>query len=230
MNNTAAKKTEEDLPQGLKKSSSVSGLRMNKSLKALHEEKPALSTSYSGSTIKKGTMPTGGTRVIDLNEKPKALKFVQPQSIPRSSSASTFEKEGTDVIHDNPAPLQPLTSSIPAQRSVLSGSSTTAGNSQQQGNIIHVTVNNFMAPLNNVNNVIQSPGMNNIGFEKINKEPKGSRYAQENTNNPTSVERRLESGGSIAMSDSSRNGGMTEGNFGELQQDKSNLEVFDLRE
>jgi len=203
---------------------------MNKSLKALHEEKPALSTSYSGSTIKKGTMPTGGTRVIDLNEKPKALKFVQPQSIPRSSSASTFEKEGTDVIHDNPAPLTPLTSSIPAQRSVLSGSSTTAGNDESdknrnmQGNIIHVTVNNFMAPLNNVNNVIQSPGMNNIGFEKVAGQSKNSRYAAENTaTNPTSVERRLESGVSIAMSDSSRNGGniISEGNFHEPQQSQS---------
>jgi len=70
-----------------------------------------------------------------------------------------------------------------------------------------------MAPLNNVNNVIQSPGVNNIGFEKPSGQQgaKNVRYNENTTTaNPTSVDRRLESGGSIAMSDSSRNAGESE--------------------
>jgi len=145
---------------------------MNKSLKTLHEDKSNVASSFTNSitSMKKGVIPTAGTRVIDLNEKPKTLKYTPVQSIPRSSSASHFEKEGTDVIHDNPAPLTPLTSNIPPQRGVIPSSTIAHTKSLDNevnrnvggGNIIHVTVNNFMAPLNNVNNVIQTTTSNLI--------------------------------------------------------------------
>ncbi len=96
---------------------------MNKSLKTLHEEKSNPSpnpTNLKATSTKKGVTPTAGTRIIDLNDKPKISKT--PQTMPRSSSATQFDKEGTDVGHD-PAPLTPLSSNIPPQRNILQGSS-----------------------------------------------------------------------------------------------------------
>jgi hypothetical protein len=115
------------------KDTSKSGLRMNKSMKTLHEEKGSSSLNSSYSTLLKKTVPN---KVVDFTEQPpqqssgsKNYKYQPTQNLPRSSSASTFEREDPNEKVSN-----------------------------INGNIIHVTVNNFIAPLNNVNNIIQPGG------------------------------------------------------------------------
>lgn len=120
-----------------KANSTQSGLRMNKSLKTLHEDKGSSSLNSSYSTLLKKTVPN---KIVDFSEQPpssnsKTHKYTPSQSLPRSSSASTFERE-------DPSEKEHKISNI-------------------NGNIIHVTVNNFIAPLNNVNNIIQPNYMEN---------------------------------------------------------------------
>ncbi len=125
---TKEESTPDVLTTKIASANSTGGLRLNKSLKTLHEDKNApagnaLNNSYSA--IIKKTVPS---KVIEFSEQPlKGIKFGNQtnSTLSRSSSAQQFEREEE----------APKISNI-------------------NGNIIHVTVNNFIAPLNNVNNVI----------------------------------------------------------------------------
>lgn len=101
-------------------------MKMNRSLKTLHEEKPNLNNSHS-SAMRKGAVPIGGTRTIDLNDtSSKNGKVPQPQTMARSSSASQFEKEGSD-FKDTTSPLAPTSSNIIGGKGGLVNSNSAIG-------------------------------------------------------------------------------------------------------
>lgn len=127
-------------------------MRLNKSLKTLHEEKGSLSSSYSA--ILKKTVPS---KLVDFSEPTPNSNAQQGGSakrgkglnnsiqnskpgMPRSSSASTFERDDSAFVNNSPDKREQNYQNI-------------------NGNIIHVTVNNYIAPMNNVNNVINNSAL-----------------------------------------------------------------------
>lgn len=146
------KQEEQENQQQGRKGAPSTGLRLNKSLKTLHEDKTGFGISQSA-TLKKSGIPTGGTRTIDLNEKPRSTKVSQSQHFPRSSSASNFEKDGIDIL-ENPSPLAPMTSNISGRGAA--GSSSGDSDRAISKVTMNLAANNFLGPMTSVNNVTQS--------------------------------------------------------------------------
>ncbi len=119
------------------KVSPAPGLRMHKSVRNFSDGRPESQGDVTPQNIEKNEISVERNAAQENNKTAKA-------NMTRSSSATYFDREENAKAQANKAAAQTSVDKVPNTKV-----------SSINGNIIHLTVNNYLAPVNNVNTAVQ---------------------------------------------------------------------------